>query len=310
MAPIVAKGGPEAKQAVELFVREYGSAKVWVEDQTGRYERAVRSAEVGKAQAWLGSYRDTGDSGREDAGGGAVSAGRAGLEWVSIPGGSFSMGSNDGASDEKPVHTVRVSGFEMARSEVTFGQYQACVDAGACTVPHVLDGACRVMLQGKWQDGNLPSSFRGEDSPVVCVDWHQAKAYSEWVGGRLPTESEWEYAARGGQSYTYAGSNTVGDVAWLSENSGGATHAVCGKKRNGYGLCDMSGNVWEWVEDWYHGSYSGAPADGSAWLSPAGSSRVLRGGSWYGDARCARVAYRSGNVPGYRSSSFGFRPVR
>ena len=232
------------------------------------------------------------------------------LDWVSIPGGSFSMGSSDGGSDEKPVHTVRVASFEMARSEVTFGQYQACVDAGACTAPHVSDGTCRVKLDGKWQNGRLPSSFQGAEQPVVCVDWEQARAYARWVGGRLPTEAEWEYAARGGQSYTHAGSNTAGDVAWYDGNSGGRTQEVCGKRQNGYGLCDMSGNVWEWVEDWYHSSYTGAPTDGSAWLSPSGSDRVIRGGSWNYSARIARVANRNYDDPGLRSGNLGLRLVR
>ena len=228
------------------------------------------------------------------------------LDWVSIPGGSFSMGS----SDEKPVHTVRVGSFEMARSEVTFGQYQACVDAGACTAPHVSDGTCYVKQGGSWKKGTLPSIFQGAEQPVVCVDWEQARAYARWVGGRLPTEAEWEYAARGGQSYTYAGSTTLGEVAWYSENSGGRTHDVCGKRQNGYGLCDMSGNVWEWVEDWYHSSYTGAPTDGSAWLSPAGSNRVFRGGSWSFVAWFVRVAFRDSNDPGNRDDNLGFRPVR
>jgi formylglycine-generating enzyme required for sulfatase activity len=236
---------------------------------------------------------------------------RGGIEWVSIPGGSFSMGSNEGDSDEKPVHTVRVAGFEMSRTEVTFGQYQACVSAGACTAPHVSDGTCWVEQGGEWKQGpTLPASFQGADQPVVCVDWDQASVFARWAGGRLPTESEWEYAARGGQSYTYAGSNDVGAVAWYDGNSGGQTHAVCGKQRNGYGLCDMSGNVWEWVEDWYHDSYSGAPTDGSAWLSPAGSLRVARGGSWHDPARVVRVAYRSRSGPSGRFDHLGFRLSR
>ena len=259
IAPIVEAGGPEAKQAVELFVGEYGSAEVWVEDQTGRYERAVRSPEVAKAQAWLGSYRgDTGPVGGVE------------IDWVAIPG----------------------RDFELSRSEVTFGQYQACVDAGVCTAPSVEDGKCRVKLGGQWKDGRLPSSFQGVGQPVVCVDWHQATTFADWAGGRLPTEAEWEYAAKGGQGFEYAGSADVNEVAWYSENSSGRTHDVCGKKENGYGLCDMSGNVWEWTS------------------TSEGSNRVFRGGSWDYSARYVRVAHRGWNVPGYRYSDIGFRLAR
>jgi len=198
----------------------------------------------------------------------------------------------------------------MSKTEVTFGQYQACVDAGACTAPHVSDGTCYVRQGGSWNKGTLPSSFQGSDQPVVCVDWEQASAFASWAGGRLLSESEWEYAARGGQSYTYAGSNTAGEVAWYKDNSGGRTHDVCGKRANGYGLCDMSGNVWEWVEDWHHRSYSGAPSDGSAWTSGGGSYRVHRGGSWYFTATYVRVANRGRTHPSYRISLIGFRLAR
>ena len=239
------------------------------------------------------------------------SGGRAGIEWVRIPGGSFSMGSNDGDDDEKPVHTVRLSSFEMSRSEVTFGQYQACVDAGSCTAAHVSDGTCYVKQGGSWSEGTLLGSFQGRDQPVVCVDWEQARAFARWAGGRLPSEAEWEYAARGGQRYAYAGSSEVGAVAWYGENSGDRTHDVCGKERNGYGLCDMSGNVWEWLEDAWHGSYSGAPADGSAWTSGEDSNRVFRGGSWFNTAWSVRVAFRlRGGVPGRRNDYRGFRLAR
>ena len=248
MAPLVNAGGPEAKQAVELFVKEYGSAKVWVDDTTGRHERSVRSPDVAKAQAWLGSYRgDTGPVGDD------------GIEWISIPRKSF----------------------EMARSEVTVRQYQACVEAGACTAPDTCD----------WGEPNWGVAGR-EDHPVNCVDWNQASAFAKWAGGRLPTEDEWEYAAKGGQRYEYAGSKVFGDVAWTSENSGGSTHEVCLKRQNGYGLCDMSGNVWEWTS------------------TVAGSNRVLRGGSWNAYARDARVAVRGSYGPGYRIDFLGFRPVR
>ena len=269
--PLLAGSGATA--AAQAFVDAYGSAKVSVVDDTGTYEEPVEVPEVAEARRYLGPS--------------------TGIDWVSIPGGTFQMGSNEGAPAEKPVHTVRVASFEMSRSEVTQRQYGACVAAGACSAPG-----------GDWGVAGH------EDYPVTYVDWNQASAFARWAGGRLPTEAEWEYAARGGQSYTYAGSNDVGSVAWYDENSSGQTHAVCGKQRNGYGLCDMSGNVWEWVEDWSHDSYAGAPTDGSAWVSPAGSARVLRGGCWRCSAWAACVAYRDGIVPGDRGSDLGLRVAR
>jgi formylglycine-generating enzyme required for sulfatase activity len=221
-----------------------------------------------------------------------------GIDWVRIPGGSFQMGSNDGASDERPVHVVHINGFDMSRTEVTVAQYRACVDAGACNAPT----SC----------GRSPTwgGSGTDDHPVSCVCWDDAQAFARWAGGRLPSEAEWEYAARGGKSHTYPGSNTAGDVAWYRGNSGGQVHAVCGKQRNGYGLCDMGGNVWEWIEDWYHESYLGAPTDGSAWDSGGEPYRIDRGGSWRHSDTYVRIAMRNKSSPDHRSSNRGFRLAR
>jgi formylglycine-generating enzyme required for sulfatase activity len=124
----------------------------------------------------------------------------------------------------------------------------------------------------------------------------------------LPTEAEWEYAARGGESYTYSGSETAGDVAWTYENSGFTTHPVAGKAANALGLYDMSGNVWEWTNDWYDAYASGAAVDpvGAA----SGPLRVYRGGSWGNTADYARAARRSGDVPDNRDDYLGLRLSR
>jgi formylglycine-generating enzyme required for sulfatase activity len=225
----------------------------------------------------------------------------ASLDWVSLPGGTFSMGAPETEAerspDEGPQHPVTVRAFDLTRGEVTVAQYRRCVAAGACTAPGTEEG-CNWGVAGR------------DEHPINCVDWGQAEAFARWAGGRLPTEAEWEYAARGGQRYLYAGSDDVGSVAWQAGNSGGSTHAVCGKQPNGYGLCDLSGNVWEWVADWYHPSYAGAPSDGSAWTQGGNQHRVVRGGSWRYSGRALRLAIRHGCSPGDRSAGLGFRLAR
>jgi formylglycine-generating enzyme required for sulfatase activity len=265
------------------------------------------------AAAWLGQGGGSA---------GAVEAGKAGVAWVTIPGGSFRMGSDGGGGDEKPVHAVRVPAFQLAATEVTVAQYQACVQAGACTAPHWDDDTCYVFDGSNWKKGRLPDSFRGEDQPVVCVDWEQARAFARWVGGRLPSEAEWEFAARAGTTAPFSTGRCLGtnkanyNGAYLMD---GCPKGVFRKKTtpvrtfaaNPWGLFDLHGNVWEWTEDCWHGGYSGAPSDGSAWTtSCSGSYRVIRGGSWYNDAGRCRAAYRSNGAPGYRSSLLGFRPAR
>jgi len=202
----------------------------------------------------------------------------------------------------QPQHQVTVNTFQMAKTLVTNKQYRACVRAGACT-PSL---------------SNLPPWYERDTNPVVGVDWNQAKAFSEWVGGRLPSEAEWEYAARsGGKDWTYP----WGDDAATCEMAvikgctphGGTPVPVCSKPAGNttQGLCDMAGNVWQWVQDWYHESYLSAPTDGSAWENPAGYDRAVRGGSYEsatGDARSALRIGRAPNRPDYTDQ--GFRPVR
>ena len=228
------------------------------------------------------------------------------VQWVRIQGGTFQMGSNDGSGDEKPVHQVTVPTFEISRNEITVKQYAMCVDAKACTVPNT-GGTCNWGASGR------------EDHPVNCVDWDQARTYSKWVGGRLPTESEWEYAARSGgrnQKYPWGDKDATCNLAVMSDGGPGCgrngTWPVCSKVsgNTSQGLCDMAGNVWEWVQDWYHDSYSGAPTDGSAWESPTGSLRVIRGGSWNSDAGLLRSSLRRGGSPGFRAGHLGFRVLR
>jgi len=218
---------------------------------------------------------------------------------VLVQGGTFSMGSNEISVDEKPVHNVTVSSFYISKYEVTFDQYDAYC---------VATGKQKPSDQG-WGRGNRP---------VINVSFDDAWAYCDWLNQksgknfRLPTEAEWEYAARGGiksRNYTFSGSDNIDAISWYSENSERTTHPVGQKGANELGLCDMSGNVWEWCSDWYDiGYYSHSPSDNPK--GPInGTLRVIRGGGWGYDARNCRISYRSINAPDNRSSYVGFRVV-
>ena len=211
---------------------------------------------------------------------------------VLVAGGRFQMGSNE-ENDEKPIITVTVSSFFMDKTVVTQAQY------------------IKVM-------GKNPSHFSGnDDRPVENVSWHDANEYANKVGKRLPTEAEWEYAARGGvktnsgsSQTSYAGSNDLNSVAWYGDNSGSKTHPVAQKQANALGLYDMSGNVWEWCSDWYSDSYYSESPQNDPQGPNSGSSRVLRGGSWINyDTHC-RVANRYRHNPDNRNNLNGFRLVR
>ncbi len=206
---------------------------------------------------------------------------------VFVEGGTFQMGSNSGYDDEKPVHTVTVSSFYMDATEVTQAEYR------------------KVM-------GKNPSYFSGcDDCPVEKVSWHDANEYAKKVGKRLPTEAEWEYAARGGnksKGYRYSGSNNLDAVGWYDNNSDWKTHPVAQKQPNELGLYDMSGNVYEWCSDWYdEESYSSSPQNNPQGPS-SGSYRVLRGGGWSSSGDYCRVANRVRGNPDGRYDG-GFRLV-
>ena len=214
------------------------------------------------------------------------------FEMVFVNGGTFQMGSTEGESDEQPLHTVRVDDFYIGKYLVTQALWRA------------------VMSE------NL-NSFAGCDNcPVVRVSWEDVQAFiqklNEMKGKRfrLPTEAEWEYAARGGNKslgFKYAGSNNIDEVAWYWSNSGSKTHPVGQKKPNELGLYDMSGNVWEWCNDWYDPDYyKNSPGNNPKGPS-SGSYRVLRGGSWNIIPQFCRVANRLRYYPSNRNSGFGFR---
>ncbi len=141
--------------------------------------------------------------------------------------------------------------------------------------------------------------------PIVNVSWDDAQAYCGWMGGRLPTEAEWEYAARGGS--TEARYGNLDEIAWYNQNSGNQTHEVAQKRANGFGLYDMLGNVWEWVNDWYDQNYYQNSPSQDPKGPASGQFRVLRGGSWRNLPRYVRVSFRGWYNPAVRGISLGFR---
>jgi formylglycine-generating enzyme required for sulfatase activity len=222
---------------------------------------------------------------------------------VWIPSGRFLMGRGRGDNaadfDEQPAHTVWVQGFWMDRTEVTNDAYRRCVDAGACTPP---------------SDLTAFDDAASGDHPVAWVSWYQARDYAEWAGKRLPTESEWEYAARAGQPSPYPWGDEwiegVGNA--LGVKDGWVDTAPVGSfAANAWGIVDACGNVWEWVEDVYHSDYRGAPRDGRAWLLVTGgaaeSERVRRGGSFANRPVKLRVSFRGHRDPESPDKSTGFR---
>ena len=236
-------------------------------------------------------------------------------DMVFVQGGTFFMGSNDGYDNEKPIHKVYVKDFYIDKYEVTNEQFCKFLNEkgnqseGGAQWLDIKDTDCKIMKQG----GRYVPATGYANHPVIDVSWYGARAFCQWAGKRLPTEAEWEYAARGasaGSATTYAGSNNVDHVAWYRDNSGGSTHPVGTKQANELGLYDMSGNVWEWCADWYgHDYYSKSPYENPT--GPAsGNSRVLRGGSWDDDTNSCRVASRGWFSPFNGFNNLGFRVVQ
>ncbi len=218
------------------------------------------------------------------------------FEMVYVEGGTFTMGATaeqgeDAFDNEKPAHKVTLDDYAIGKFEVTQALWTAVM-------------------------GNNPSRFKGDNRPTECVSWDDCQTFVKKLNGltgkkfRLPTEAEWEYAARGGKKskgYKYSGSNNIDEVAWYYSNSGSQTHPVGTKKPNELGIYDMNGNVLEWCNDWY-GDYSPTAANNPVGPS-SGSYRVRRGGGWGDYAWYCRVSIRYWNYPGNRGIGIGFRLV-
>lgn len=210
---------------------------------------------------------------------------------VYVEGGTFQMGSDDIFGSAKPVYQVTLSSYYIGKYEVTQEEWKAVM-------------------------GSNPSHFRGAHLPVEEVSWNDCQTFIQRLNQqtgqhfRLPTEAEWEFAARGGNvgkshGYEYSGSNNIDVVGWYDANSGDHTHPVGQKQANELGLYDMSGNVWEWCQDWF-GSYSSQSQTNPTGPASA-SQRVYRGGSWYD---CVSVSFRSHTMPSDPYYALGLRLAR
>ncbi len=219
------------------------------------------------------------------------------FEMVLVEGGTFQMGNNFGLSDESPEHAVTLDSYYIGQTEVTQALWYAVM-------------------------GNNPSKFKGGKFPVESVKWKECLEFISRLNQvtgktfRLPTEAEWEYAARGGnksKGYQYSGSNNIDAVAWYGGNSGSKTHEVATKQPNELGIYDMSGNVWEWCQDRYKSKYYSSSPSNNPPGSSSGSFRVIRGGSWggqlaeEGNGDCSRVSRRAVDYPFARQMNLGFR---
>ena len=279
-----------------LFVAALCATVGFAQKQDVNGDGVVNSSDVVEIYNYIASG---GSSGGGNASVQAFTVNGVSFNMIAVEGGTFTMGAtfeqqNDPYSNEKPTHQVTLSSYYIGETEVTQALWTAVM-------------------------GNNPSDFKGDNNPVECVSWNDCQEFISKLNSlmgknfRLPTEAEWEYAARGGKKskgYQYSGSNNIGDVAWYIGNTINSvynTHHVKTKQPNELGIYDMSGNVCEWCQDWY-GSYSSSSQTNPKGPS-TGSDRMFRGGCWGNYAGDCRSANRKGYAPGHRDGGLGLRLV-
>jgi len=229
------------------------------------------------------------------------------LKLVTIPAGIFDMGGDDNPN-ERPIHKVDLSEYQIGKYPVTVYEYKKFIDD---------DGYAKRKF---WESGGFGQFYKPCDwdeqllqlnHPVIDISWYEASAYAKWANCRLPTEAEWEMAARGtgGREYPWGNEKPNRHLANFNGEVGTTTPVnFYPKGTTKDGIFDMAGNVWEWCEDVWHENYKGAPTDGSAWTTGGNQEyRVVRGGAWYDYSDYLRSAYRTGYVPANRSGDVGFR---
>ncbi|MDE0077675.1 MAG: SUMF1/EgtB/PvdO family nonheme iron enzyme [Caldilineaceae bacterium] len=285
--------GPQGKTPVDVARARYGEVSTARETGEPQAVLVLLDGKTWAQQAELERKRQEAEAKLR----------QLGIDMVSIPAGIFRMGdlSGEGWDDEQPVHSVTLSAFRLGKYEVTFAQWDACVADGGC-------------------NGYTPDDHgRGRSNrPVMDVSWDDVQSFIDWLNGktrgkfRLPSEAEWEYAARAGTTTKYSWGDDIGSNRANCDNdncgdSWDYTAPVGSFPANAWGLHDMHGNVYEWVQDCWNDNYEGAPTDGSAWTSGDCGRRVVRGGSWNDSAWNLRSAYRNRGARADRSHNLGFR---
>ena len=237
-------------------------------------------------------------------------------EMIAVAGGKFMMGAAEGEGDEKPMHEIELSDFSIDKYEVTNAEYAEFLNAngnkieGGSNWLETNDEDCGISVSGE-----RFSAKKGQESrPVVMVSWYGATAYAKWAGKRLPTEAEWEYAARGGQrskGTKFSGGAAPNNVGWFDGNAAEHPWPVGSKTANELGIYDMSGNVWEWCSDWYKADYyKVSPKKNPTGPPQKMEYKVLRGGAWVSIAKQLRVTARDFAFPHNNINQNGFRCVK
>jgi formylglycine-generating enzyme required for sulfatase activity len=251
------------------------------------------------------------------------SGGNVSLTFVTVEGGSFNMGctspnQNECDYDEFPVREVTVNSFQISKYEITNKQYAeflnqvgASSDGSLSGVQYIFIGneMCRI----KYSGNSFVAESGADDLPVMAVTWQGALAFCEYAGGRLPTEAEWEFAARGGNqshNYDYSGGNVINDVAWNANNSYALPQKVGTRQANELGIYDMSGNAMEWCSDWYKWNYYSQGENNNPIGPATGDEKVVRGGSVFNGADDCRVSDRYWHEPQNVLNAVGFRVAK
>ena len=245
------------------------------------------------------------------------------LEFVDVAGGTFQMGctelnTGDCNFDEKPIHSVTLSSFKISKYEVTNAQYANFLNSVGANSDGSVGGNTYVYIGNEYCNITYNNTrfepVQGTDNlPVMVVSWEGAKAFCDWAGGRLPTEAEWEFAARGGNSshgYAYSGSNTLNDVCWNASNTFAHPQDVGTLAPNELGIYDMSGNAMEWCADWYGWDYYSSSESNNPQGPATGDERVVRGGSVFNGADDCRVSDRYNLNPSDAHKEVGFRVAK